>query len=121
MKPDVLVVDAFLPTPDHDGGSLRMVNMLRVLGELADRLTFAAVFPSPPEARAEVVLDLGVELLDGPEALEAHLREAGDEHDAVIVSRPQVAAQLAVPIRRLAPRALLLYDTLDLHHVCVYE
>jgi O-antigen biosynthesis protein len=114
MTRRILVVDDRLPIPERDGASVRMIHLLGLLQDLAWTVTFAAHerHVGDWDVRLRV---RDVEVL--PEALPvaSHLAEAGDRYDAVILSRPGVADDLLEPVRRHAPAALLIYDTLDLH------
>jgi O-antigen biosynthesis protein len=111
----VLVVDERVPRPDRDGGSLRMANLLRVLTQMGHDVSFAAQFPRAGDPPGLAESD-GVRLVSGEPPL-AHLRRTGRRYDAVILSRPEVAVELVKAVRRFAPQALLLYDTVDLSFV----
>ncbi len=118
-KKRVLVIDATTPMPDHDSGSLRMVNLMRVLGDLGCQTSFM------PENRVFVerytpgLQALGVEALYAPYAQDPvkFLRERGGEFDLVILSRHYVAAPFAGLVRLYAPQARLVFDTVDLHYL----
>jgi len=115
--PHVLVIDSYTPRPDHDAGSLRMVNILRVLRDLGCHVSFV------PENRAHdgdytVALQAaGIEALYHPylPSLELHLREFGGRYDAVIMSRVDVAEQALASVLRHCPKARRIFDTVDLH------
>lgn len=115
----VLIVDATTPTPDQDSGSLRMVNLMRVLASLGAQVSFL------PENRAfdarytPMLQALGVEALYAPWAQDPVklLRERGREFDLVILSRHYVAASFAGLVRLHAPQARLAFDTVDLHYL----
>jgi glycosyltransferase involved in cell wall biosynthesis len=111
----VLVVDERVPRPDRDGGSLRMANLLRVLAEMGNDVSFAPQFPDAADPRRLRGADGARLVWDEPPA--AHLRHAGPRYDVVILSRPEVAVELVPEVRRFAPRALLVYDTVDLSFV----
>jgi O-antigen biosynthesis protein len=117
----ILLIDEFLPAPDNDGGSLRMVHLLQVLHDLCGDVTFAPHLPSPVGATEETVRRLGVEVVPDGMPVQEHLLRMGGRYDAVIISRPWVAVTYLGPIRRCAPQALLIYDTLDLHFVREYR
>jgi GT2 family glycosyltransferase len=115
----VLVVDATTPTPDQDSGSLRMVNLMRLLGELGCQVSFL------PENRLYVarytaaLQALGVEALHAPLAQDPVklLRERGREFDLVLLSRHYVATPFYGLVRLYAPQARLVFDTVDLHYL----
>lgn len=113
----VLVVDAMTPEPTRDSGSLRLCAILQLLGEQGWGVTFAADDGHASPAQVAALGALGLEVLcrpwitDLPQWLRAH----GHALDAVILCRHNVAGQYAALVRRHAPRAKLLFDTVDLH------
>ncbi|WP_017463230.1 glycosyltransferase [Dyella ginsengisoli] len=113
----VLVVDATLPDPTRDSGSLRLCEILRILDELGWSVAF-----HPDDGRADGAgIDrlgaLGCEVLVNRDIgrLPDWLRRHGRELHAVMLCRHTVAGQYADLVRRLAPQARLLFDTVDLH------
>jgi glycosyltransferase involved in cell wall biosynthesis len=50
-------------------------------------------------------------------SLESHLESDGARYSAAVLSRPATAERWLPVVRRHAPDALLVYDTLDLHYV----
>jgi glycosyltransferase involved in cell wall biosynthesis len=115
----VLIIDACIPTPDQDSGSVRMVNLMRVLVDLGWKVSFM------PENRLAVagytapLQQLGVEVLYAPHAADAPawLRENGAALDAVILSRHYVASVFLPLVREYARRARVIFDTVDLHYL----
>lgn len=107
----VLVVDEALPATPVDGGSLRMARLLSALAALGWHVTAAA----PGAAATPAFRRAGIEVVGGP--VEQHLRRLGHRYEAVVLSRPAVAGELIEKVRKLVPRALVVYDTLDLHFV----
>ncbi|HET6545118.1 MAG TPA: glycosyltransferase [Rhodanobacteraceae bacterium] len=118
-KKRVLIVDATAPTPDMDSGSLRMVNLMRILHQRGCHVSFL------PDNRAwmprytPALQALGVEALYHPFVSDpvALFRERGQEFDAIVLSRHYVAASYVGLARLYAPRALLAFDTVDLHYL----
>ncbi|WP_404542858.1 glycosyltransferase [Dyella agri] len=113
----VLVVDATTPDPNRDSGSLRLTAILRILDEQGWSVAFC-----PDDGRAtpnEIVAlgALGCEVLCQPETVDLPdwLRGHGSELHAVMLCRHTVAGQYAALVRRHAPQARLLFDTVDLH------
>ncbi len=113
----VLVVDARTPMPDHDSGSLRMFRLLQILRELSCRVTFLPENLAHAGRYTAALQQLGVECLHAPHAdsLERHLREVGDRYDAVILSRFGTARTAYDAVRKHCRKALLVFDTVDLH------
>jgi GT2 family glycosyltransferase len=115
----VLIVDATTPMPDHDSGSLRMVNLMRVLADLGCQTSFLPENRLYVERYTAALQELGVEALHAPYAQDPlkFLRERGREFDLVILSRHYVAASFVGLVRLYAPRARLAFDTVDLHYL----
>ena len=113
----ILFVDACMLTPDHDSGSVRTWRLLQVMRDSGCKVTFVA---DNLEYRAPYSADLageGVEVLHGPHvrSIEAYLEEHGREFDAVVLVRYYVALRYIDAVRRHAPQAQLIFDTVDLH------
>lgn len=115
----VLIVDATTPTPDQDSGSLRMVNLMRILGDLGCRTTFLPDNRLWVERYTPALQAIGVEALYAPWAADPvkFFRERGAEFDAIVLSRHYVAASYLGLARLYAPRAKLIFDTVDLHYL----
>ncbi|MEO7067955.1 MAG: glycosyltransferase [Rhodanobacter sp.] len=115
----VLVVDAMTPDPSRDSGSLRLCAILRLLGEQGWSTAFLPDDGRASSAEINALGALGTELLCKPWVadLPHWLRSHGSELHAVILCRHTVAGQYAALVRRHAPQARLLFDTVDLHFV----
>ena len=113
----VLVVDAMTPDPSRDSGSLRLIQILRILDAQGWSMVFC---PDDGRASASEITTLGAlgcEVLCKPEVanLPDWLHRHGHELRAVMLCRHTVAGQYAALVRRHAPQAKLLFDTVDLH------
>ena len=115
----VLVVDAMTPEPARDSGSLRLFAILRLLDEQGWSTAFLPDDGRASSAEIAALGALGCEVLCRPwiEDLPRWLREHGRELHAVMLCRHTVAGQYADLVRRHAPQARLLFDTVDLHFV----
>ena len=115
----VLIVDATTPHPDEDSGSVRMVNLMRVLTALGHKVSFFAENRAFDGRYTEALQQLGVEVLYHPWMPEPTrwLRENGAQFDAAVLSRHYVAAPLVEAVRHYAPKARLVFDTVDLHYL----
>lgn len=113
----VLVVDAATPDPARDSGSLRLCAILRLLDEQGWSTIFAPDDGRASTAEITALGALGCEVLWRPWVpdLRQWLRQHGNELQAVILCRHNVAGQYAALIRRYAPQAKLVFDTVDLH------
>ena len=114
-----LVVDACMPTPDHDSGSLRMVRAMEVLTELRCKVTFVADNLEYRQPYVGTLQQEGIEVQFHPYAASVAglLAARAGEFDLVMLSRHYVAARHLATVRALAPRALVVFDTVDLHFV----
>jgi len=119
-RPRVLVVDTWIPTPDRDSGSLRMFHLMRA----ADRAGFAVTFVPHAFRKGdapyfEALRREGIEVPEREEVVSPRheLRRRGSRYDVVILSRADIASRYFNVARRRAPRARIVYDTVDLHFV----
>ena len=115
----ILVIDAQTPRPDHDSGSLRLVNLMRLLREEGAHVVFLPADRHRVEPYASQLQRMGVEAWHAPFAARAPawLREHGHRFDAVMVSRHYVASEFIPLVRAHAPQARLIFDTVDLHYL----
>ena len=114
----VLVIDLWAPAPDRDAASLRMFNLLELLASGGSRIGFAERAERPTADWPVGLPRRGVSLASG--RLE-ELLEDGDGYDAVLVSRSAATPALFGAVREGAPRARLIYDTVDLPYVWHYR
>lgn len=122
-KLSILVIDVWMPTPDQDGASLRIVNLLMILKQMAHKLTFG-VGDSPSwrnPTNWHPLQDRNMELLDGNTSVEDHLRQFGRIYNVVILSRLSVATRYLQYVQQCAPQATIIFDTTDLHFLRGYR
>ncbi len=115
----ILIVDTRTPRPDHDSGSLRLVNLMRLLREEGAHVVFLPQDGQRIEPYATQLQHLGVEVWHAPFAAAAPvwLREHGPRFDVAMVSRHYVIREFIPLLRRYAPQATLIFDTVDLHYL----
>jgi GT2 family glycosyltransferase/glycosyltransferase involved in cell wall biosynthesis len=113
----VLVVDANMLTPDRDSGSMRMQALLELAGELGAKATFVADNLEYAEPYVRALQERGVEVLYRPwiGSVADLFARRGREFDVVVLSRHYVAAKHLDAVRRFAPQARVVFDTVDLH------
>ncbi len=116
-KQRVLVIEACMLTPDQDAGSVRMMAILELLTSLRCKVTFVA---DNLEHRQPYVADLqqkGIEVLFHPyvRSITDLLSRRGPEFDIIMVARHYIAVKHVDAMRAFAPRALVVFDTVDLH------
>ncbi|MFM7462110.1 MAG: glycosyltransferase, partial [Burkholderiales bacterium] len=113
----VLVVDACMLTPDQDSGSLRMFELLGVLANMNLKVTFFADNLEFREPYVSQIQALGVEVIYHP--VESYvtplLERIAHEYDVIMLSRATVAVKHIDTVRRAAPEAKVIFDTVDLH------
>ena len=115
----VLVIDALTPMPDHDSGSLRLVNLMRLLREEGAHVVFLPADRKHAGRYTSDLQALGIEAWHAPfaKAAPAWLREHGSRFESVIVSRHYVAREFLPLLRRHAPQARIVFDSVDLHYL----
>jgi O-antigen biosynthesis protein len=113
----VLVVDACMLTPDQDSGSLRMFEMLGVMAKLGAKVTFVADNLEYREPYVSNIQALGVEVIYHPAEsnITRFLQRHAAEYEVIFLSRATVAIKHIDTIKESAPRAKLIFDTVDLH------
>jgi GT2 family glycosyltransferase/glycosyltransferase involved in cell wall biosynthesis len=115
----ILIIDALTPQPDRDSGSLRLVNLMRLLIDEGAHVVF---LPANREHDGRYTADLqrlGVEAWYAPFAARAPawLAEHGARFDVVVACRHYVAGEFLPLLRRHAPRARIVFDSIDLHYL----
>lgn len=115
----LLVIDATVPRPDHDSGSVRVLNLFRVLLRSGYKVTFFADNLMREDRYTEDLQRLGVEVLYYPwlSSPAEYLRHNGSQFDAILVSRYYIARSYVPLIRQYARKALFVFDTVDLHYL----
>jgi glycosyltransferase involved in cell wall biosynthesis len=113
------VIDALTPQPDHDSGSLRLVNLMRLLREEGAHVVFLPANREHSGRYTEDLQQLGIEAWYAPFARRAPawLREHGPRFDSILVSRHYVAREFLPLLRQHAPQARIVFDTVDLHYL----
>ena len=115
----VLVMDACTPTPDRDSGSVRMLALMRAMRDEGCSVVFFPENRAHDGAYTHALQQLGVEawwhpfLADVPAWLARH----GSRFDVVVGSRHYVLSPVLPLLRTHAPKAHVVFDTVDLHHL----
>ena len=125
----ILVIDARVVTPNRDGGSLRMFSLLQIFLARGFAVSFVPSFPEsfPPfsdslPADTARLLEIGVSLPGGGvTTADAYLEREGRQYDIVLMTGAFVASRHIAAVRRFAPQARLIFDTIDLHHLREYR
>jgi GT2 family glycosyltransferase/glycosyltransferase involved in cell wall biosynthesis/SAM-dependent methyltransferase len=113
-----LLIDHCTPTPDQDAGSVTVLNLMLLLREMGFQVTFIPednflYMPNYTTALQRA----GIEVVYAPyvTSVEQHLVESRDRYSLAFLFRPTVAERHLKDIRRLLPKAKILYHTVDLH------
>lgn len=122
-----LVIDWRIPTPERDGGSLRVISLMRALRTLGYDVTFASVVPEawPPHdatlARdTEAIRAHGITVYPG--TADACLQEQGPDTALLLFTGGiMLIYHRLATIRALAPQATILFDTVDLSCVRLFR
>ena len=115
----VLVIDEYTPRPDRDSGSLRLVNLFRLLREEGAHVVFLPSDRAYDAGYSEALQQLGVEAWHAPfvDSAPAWLRRHGRRFDTVVVCRHFVAREFLSALRQHAPQARVVFDSIDLHYL----
>jgi O-antigen biosynthesis protein len=115
----VLVVDHHVPKPDHDSGSLRMFQILKLLHQLGHRVTFVADNLAAIPRYAADLQKRGIEVVYHPyvKKVRDYLISHGSSFDVVLLSRCDFARKHIADVRLHAPQARVIFDTVDLHYL----
>jgi GT2 family glycosyltransferase len=113
----ILIMDALTPDPTRDAGSLQLCNIMRLLHGMGWRVTFMADNRQATQEEIKTLGSFGVQTLCKPwsPSLAVWLSREGAQLDAVMLCRYYVADTNLALVRRLAPKARRLFDTVDLH------
>lgn len=113
----ILVVDVATPDASRDSGSLRLISMMRLLVEDSWHVVFAPDDGRADDAAIRELGRFGVEVIARPwvDGVPSWLARFADDLHAAILSRHMVASQYTPFVRRQAPQAKVIFDTVDLH------
>ena len=115
----MLMVDAVVPQPDRDAGSVIADHFIGIFQRLGYKVTFA---PENLRYDAKYTARLqrrGVECIYYPyeHDIRDFLRRHAGEFDLVFIVRPHIADAVLATVRKTCPRAKVIYNTADLHHL----
>lgn len=115
----ILVIDHHLPMPDRDSGSLRMFQILKLLRELDNAVTFLPDNLAAIPPYADALRKHGIEVMHHPyvKTVREYLEQHGPGFDLVLLSRCDFARKHIADVRRFAPQSRVIFDTVDLHYL----
>lgn len=111
----ILIVDHRILTPDQDSGSVRMLAIIKLLGELGHGITFVSDSEERAAEYEERLRPYAARILYGLAATRAHLMMEGGAYRHVILSRPDPTHRFLPTVRAFAPNASVVFDTVDIH------
>ena len=115
----LLIVDATPPRPDHDAGSVIAFHFLKIFQSMGYKVTFIPDNLLYDGEYTRNLQRLGIECIYAPQHTSVkHYLEANARHyDFIMLYRPYVAIQYLDLLRRCAPAARIIYNTVDLHYL----
>ncbi|WP_199100490.1 glycosyltransferase [Dyella sp. ASV21] len=111
----MLVIDSVVPDPTRDSGSVRACQILQLLHADGWEISFLAGDGYASAGDIARLAALGVRYVDGHPL--RWLRKNGHRLDAALLCRVPIATQYLGLVRQYAPRATVVFDTVDLHHL----
>src|SRR5262245_44670193 len=114
---NVLVIDHHLPMPDHDSGSLRMFQILKLLHQLGHRVIFIPDNLADMPPYTGELQKRGIQVFYHPyvQKVRDYLIAHGSGFDVIVLSRSQFACKHIGDVRLYAPQSRIIFDTVDLH------
>jgi len=114
----IWVFDWFIPMPDNDYGSVRMLQLLKLLAR-DHVVTFVSRDLRDRPKYRRVLEDMGIEVIKrfSQTNLDARMQLEGPHIDLAIVSRSEVAHHFWSAIRANFTKAKIIFDTVDVHSV----
>ncbi|MBK0027828.1 glycosyltransferase [Stenotrophomonas sp. S48] len=115
----VLILDEEVPRPERDSGSLRQMNLIRLLLQGGAHVVFVPTRREHAGEATEALQRMGVEVWYAPflEGVAGWLRTHGARFDVVMLVRHHVANACLPLVKRYAPQARTVFDTVDLHYL----
>jgi len=115
----ILIIDGAVPRSDRDSASLRLVNLMRLLLDEGAHVVFLPADREHGGRYTTGLQSIGVEAWYAPFAarVPAWLAEHGARFDVVVVCRHYIAGEFLPLLRRHAPQARIVFDSIDLHYL----
>ena len=119
-RPKVVIIDAFVPKPDQDSGSVDVFWYMRIFQAFGYEISFIAAFgAAPQESYADELRRWGVRVqyAVGLASLNQLALDEAKDARLVVVQRVIVARHVIGPLREAAPHVKIVFGTVDLHHL----
>lgn len=116
LGPSILIVDDILPEPDRDSGSVRAVNLMRILVKHGFGVALQVLVRNDSPFYGSQPRFDGVNVLPVRQMRAWKLSQDGKcAYDAAIVCRRDVTIHTLLNIKLACPRMPIIYDTVDIH------
>lgn len=118
-RPRIALIDATLPTPDKDAGSVVATWYVTILQDLGYDVTYVAENLQLAGEYGRALQRRGVEVPHAPyvRSVEGWIREHGHAVDVWMVARVDAGGRFAASIRAHHPAAPVIFNTVDLHYL----
>lgn len=119
VRPRICVIDATVPTPDKDAGSVTALWFMRLLLDLGYDITFLPNNTVLDGDYGRTLQGLGIEVLHAPyvRSIKQYLRDYGGDFDCFFLYRVNEGGQYYQLIHKLYPQIPVVFDTVDLHYL----
>lgn len=116
-RPRILIIDANVPEPDKDAGSVVAIWHVRLLIELGYEVTFLPRSLQPLGTYGTTLQAMGVELIHTPYARDIpdYLGAHAADFDLFLLVRFAEGGEFVELLRRLCPQTPVILNTCDLH------
>lgn len=119
-RPKVVFIDSRYPRFDRDSGSVDTQNMIRILQSFGYEVAFVATAEFHEiNSYGRTLEAQGVKIVTSShfDSIQSFLKHHGKELSLGILSRVDCGGHFIDDMRRLAPQARVIFNTVDLHHV----
>ncbi|NOY22195.1 MAG: glycosyltransferase [Acidobacteria bacterium] len=125
---NIAVLGIRIPTPDLDAGSLRMIHLLELLQESSEHVYYVPCRPfhNDPYGKRLVkdilaLQESDIVVLPAPDQPGKNPLIIAERPDMVIFSDEWVAHHYLKAVHSHFPDAMIVFDTVDLHHIRLYR
>ncbi|MEO6173478.1 MAG: glycosyltransferase, partial [Arenimonas sp.] len=119
IRKKILVLDEHTPQPDRDSGSLRLFNLMQCLHKQDFDVHFMPADLNFDGGYTEQLQKQGTACYYRPQIKSVldWINQNAGQFDFIIVCRVSLMISIYDCVRRAAPKAKLIFDTVDLHHI----